>query len=97
MRHAYSRIWGRKGGRPDWRRDVRDFLNIADPRLARNEIAHAHICDKMPLLGLEPATLALAAQTFTELTKWSGGVDFLRAGSMAKFHGAIQTKAISFF
>ena len=26
----------------------------------------------MPLVGIEPATLALAAQTLTQLTKWSG-------------------------
>ena len=31
--------------------------------------AHAHICAKMPPVGLEPATLAPAAQTLTRLTK----------------------------
>ena len=71
---------------------VRDFLEILDPRLTRKDIANARKCDKMPLVGLEPATLDLSAQTLTQLTKWSGGVDFLRAGAMAKFHDAIQTK-----
>ena len=53
---------------------------ISDPRLMRNEIAHAHICDKIPLVGIDPATLALSAKTLTRLTKWPGGLDLLRAG-----------------
>ena len=56
----------------------------------RNEIAHAQICDKIPFAGVEPETLAHAAQT--HLTKWSGCLDFLRAGARAKFPDAIQTK-----
>ena len=57
----------------------------------RNEIAQARICDKIPLMGLEPETLALSPQTIAQLTKWSGGMDCLRAGSMAKCPDAIQT------
>ena len=70
---------------------VRDFPMISDPRLMRNDIAHAHICGKIPLVGIEPATLSLSAQTLTQITKWSGGLDFLRAGALAKFPDAIQT------
>ena len=53
-------------------RVVQDFLMILDPRLMRTEIAHAHICDKLPLVGNDPAPLDPAAHTITELTKWSG-------------------------
>ena len=65
-------IRGLEEGRPDWWRVVRDFPEISDPRLARIEIPNAQIRDKMPLAGLEPATLANAAQTRPQLTKWSG-------------------------
>ena len=65
---------------------------ILGPRLMRNEIAHAHICDKIPLVGIEPATLALAAHTLTRITKRSGDLDFPRAGALAKFPDAIQTR-----
>ena len=65
---------------------------ISDPRVMRGEIAHAYICDKISLVGSEPANLAIAAKTLNQPTKWSGGLDFLRAGSMAKFPHEIQTK-----
>ena len=65
---------------------------ILDPRLIRNEIAHAHICDKSPLSGLEPAALAPAEQTLTQRTIWSERLDFLRAGELAISPDAIQTE-----
>ena len=65
---------------------------ILGPRLTRAEIAHAQMCDKIPLVGIGPETLARGTQTLTQLTKWSGVMDFFRAGSMGKFPGAIHTK-----
>ena len=37
--------------------------------ITRNAFTHSHICDKMPPVGLEPATLAPLTETPTRLTK----------------------------
>ena len=77
MKHSYSRLWAGRGvAQIGGGLIVRDFPKISDPRLMRDEIARAHICDKMPIMGIVPATLALSAQTLTRLTKCSGGLDF---------------------
>ena len=63
MGHSYSRLWTGIG-RSDWRRGAPDLLVILYHRLTRNEIAHAQICDNRPLVGIEPATFILYAESF---------------------------------
>ena len=74
---------------------MQDFLKISDPRLARSEIAHAHIRDKIPLLGIEPETLALSAQTLKRLTQWSRAWIFIAPERWLNFLARFRQEEIS--
>ena len=79
------------GCRPDWRMVSRDFLKISDPRLMRNEIAHAHICENATCGGRTRHPVPRGPDNYPTY-KMVRGLDSPRAGAMSKFPGSIHAQ-----